>query len=96
MGRASRFRKKPIEVEAVQLVGLENADEILEWVCDNGGHAELVYGPLADWLGVSIFTLEGTMEAAPGWWVVRGVEGEFCPCKPSVFDATYEGVAGSG
>lgn len=37
-------------------------------------------------------TLEGVMEAQPGDWIIKGVEGEFYPCKPSIFEATYEPV----
>ena len=41
-----------------------------------------------------IGTLEGTMAAAPGDWVIKGVAGEFYPCKPDIFEATYEPVEG--
>ncbi len=37
-----------------------------------------------------IITLEGTMEAVPGDWIIKGVKGEFYPCKPDIFAATYE------
>ena len=40
-----------------------------------------------------IFTLEGTMEASAGDWIIRGVRGEHYPCKPDIFEATYEPVA---
>lgn len=39
-----------------------------------------------------ILTLEGEMVAAPGWWIIKGVQNEFYPCDPSVFTATYEAV----
>jgi hypothetical protein len=42
---------------------------------------------------LSILTLEGTMMASPGDWVIRGVQGEFYPCKPDIFAATYEPVS---
>ena len=41
---------------------------------------------------VKIETLEGVMTASPGDWIIRGVEGEEYPCKPSVFEKTYEAV----
>lgn len=37
-----------------------------------------------------VLTLEGEMVAVPGWWIIRGVQGEFYPCDPGVFEATYE------
>jgi hypothetical protein len=39
---------------------------------------------------LALDTLEGTMTASPGDWIIRGVQGEFYPCKPDIFDATYE------
>ena len=39
---------------------------------------------------LKINTLEGCMEASPGDWIIRGVQGEFYPCKPDIFEATYE------
>lgn len=86
---AAKYRKKPVVIEAMQL-SHKNADDVLEWVDAGGHHAELIYGPTANWIGVAIFTLEGTMEGSPGDWIIRGVQGEFYPCKPSIFAATYE------
>jgi len=43
---------------------------------------------------VTIETLEGTMVALPGDWIIRGVKGEMYPCKPDIFEATYEPVEG--
>lgn len=40
--------------------------------------------------GISVKTLEGVMTASVGDWIIRGVQGEFYPCKPDIFDATYE------
>lgn len=40
--------------------------------------------------GIDIKTLEGTMHASPGDWIIRGVKGELYPCKPDIFEATYE------
>ena len=45
--------------------------------------------------GLKILTLEGTMEAMPGDWIITGVKGETYPCKPDIFEATYEPVEGS-
>ena len=48
----------------------------------------------ADWSdeGISIETLEGTMRADPGDWIIKGVKGEFYPCKPDILAATYAAV----
>ena len=85
------YRKKPVEVEAVRWAGdRPGADAIVEWVCTFGDErdAELVKFPDA----ISIRTLEGDMDARPGDWIIRGVKGEFYPCKPDIFEATYEPV----
>jgi hypothetical protein len=78
-----KFRKKPVEIEARQFI--EGAgDEIAEW-CGGMYGDSFVYGPC-----VAINTLEGVMRALPGDWIIRGVAGEFYPCKPEIFRATYE------
>ncbi|MEU5258975.1 hypothetical protein [Amycolatopsis sp. NPDC021455] len=67
-----------------------NPDLIVQWVrsCVGPGYIAAV------WRGmdyeVRINTLEGPMKVSPGDWVIRGVKGEFYPCKPDVFDSTYE------
>ena len=47
---------------------------------------------MADNGGVNIHTLEGVMRADPGDWIIKGIKGEFYPCKPDIFAATYEPV----
>jgi hypothetical protein len=74
------YRKKPIEVEAVQYVGT-NYLEIREW--------SPAVRPL-DSERLVIQTLEGAMYADMGDWIIRGVKGEFYPCKPDVFALTYD------
>lgn len=76
----------------------------MRWIKDHGGDVSAYDGmvkeyeePLSDgsyyqWSSLSIDTLEGRMSAKIGDWIVRGVEGEFYPVKPSVFAATYEAV----
>lgn len=76
------FRKKPVEVQAVQLTG-ENLVDVANWC-----HASAVTTR-----GLVIRTLEGLMEAELGNYVIRGVQGEFYPCRADIFDATYERVA---
>jgi len=86
-----QYRKKPVVIEAVQYGGtLESATAVIDWVRAGGGASHLrVDG--AVWF-VAIDTLEGTMHAAVGDYVIRGVQGEFYPCKPDIFAATYEEV----
>ena len=80
-----RVRKKPVEVEAIQWNGHNNQD-----IEDFAQTAITVYGEGS----LSIETLEGTMRALPGDWIIKGVNGEFYPCKPDIFDKTYEVVNG--
>lgn len=89
----TRYRKKPVEIDAFQFRGVSaplgyqlNLDD---WLVDMGGlEAGVKY--VGD--TIEIPTLEGTMVASPGDWIIRGVKGEFYPCKPDVFDITYEKV----
>jgi hypothetical protein len=85
MNVPERFRKKPVEVDAFRFDGT-NADAILNWIGDHDPQAHAWEAAL----GIVIQALEGTMIADPGDWIVRGTEGEFYPCKPGMFAATYE------
>ena len=76
-----KFRKKPGVIEAVQFTG--NFAQIKEFV---GGDADYRNGELV------IATLEGAMRASLNDWIIKGVKGEFYPCKPDIFAATYEAV----
>jgi hypothetical protein len=76
-----KYRKKPVVIEAIQFTG--NFVEIEGFV---GGDAEFRNGELV------IATLEGTMHASPLDWIIKGIQGEFYPCKPDIFAATYEPV----
>ena len=82
----SRFRKRPVEVEAVQL-DKHNARTLAAWA---GGDMVVWHG--GDLAYIMIPTLEGKMRANRGDWIIQGVEGEFYPCKDSVFQETYERV----
>lgn len=82
------YRKKPVVIEAKQWNG-ENADEIQTFLFDGNQHA--AHG----WVKgqyVEIGTLEGLMVASIGDWIIKGVAGEFYPCKPEIFAATYDEV----
>jgi len=78
--QAQKFRKKPVVIEAIQLT-LFNLEAVEEFV---GGDLANIRG------GIVIATLEGPMRANLGDWIIKGVAGEFYPCKPDIFEATYE------
>ena len=82
-----RFRKRPVEIEAQQ-VTITNGGEIAGW-CSGSAIIDPISGATR---GVLIQTLEGTMRADVGDWVICGVGGEFYPCKPGIFVETYERV----
>lgn len=83
---AQRFRKKPVEIEAMLYTG-DNWVEIAKWLRESDVRIGREHTGKA-----SIPTLEGTMYASPGDWIIRGVQGEFYPCKPDIFAETYEAV----
>lgn len=93
MNAPQRFRKRPVEIEAMQYrpdlcncaaVAAFAGDAYEPAGCDDGdAHAG------DDWF---ISTLEGEMQVRPGDWVIRGVAGELYPCKPDIFAATYTAV----
>lgn len=82
-----KFRKKPVVIEAVRWDNsMEAYKEIQEWKPEQFPSA---FHPDEK---LRIVTLEGIMEASVGDWVIRGVKGEIYPCKPDIFDATYDPV----
>ena len=91
---ARAFRKKPVVIEAMQWTG-DGAKSILDWISGNGGTAYLHQNCGGRESHLLIRTLEGDMIADNGDWVIRGVKGEFYPCKPDIFAATYDAVAGT-
>ena len=78
-----KFRKKPVVIEAVQWHGWEEGPH-------NLGIKLLRSKAMSrmGWIG----TLEGCHEVTPGDWIITGVKGEKYPCKPDIFEATYEKV----
>ena len=84
------FRKKPVVIEARQLVDdLRSHTQVANWINANGGTAEVPFAEPC----IFILTLEGRMRADIGDWIIKGVQGEFYPCKPDIFEATYEAVS---
>ncbi len=81
-----KFRKKPVVIEAIRWTG-ENFNELADFTLVNH---RLIRVLGAD--NLIIETLEGDMRAEKGDWIIKGVKGEFYPCKPDIFEATYEPV----
>ena len=86
----AKFRKKPVVIEAVQWNGrslqdaidFERKNQLPNWSV--GGRDGKT--------GIIIHTLEGDHLAEQGDWIIKGIQGEFYPCKPDIFDKTYEPV----
>lgn len=81
-----RYRKKPVIIEAKKLTE-DNMLDVKEWC--NG---ELIPNRPACRYDLAIKTLEGIMQADIGDYIIKGVQGELYPCKPDIFEATYEKV----
>lgn len=79
---AIRFRKRPVEISAIQYRGTSSFSE-----CK-------AFCPTLDTTQGSVYipTLEGAMTVSDGDWIIQGVAGEFYPCKPDIFRRTYERV----
>ena len=99
MRAVKKYRKKPVVISAIQLTW-ENWPEVCDFVDDKyfgGGvyvddetHKELSNFERSNTIGLRIKTLEGTMLAVEGDYIIKGVKGEVYPCKPDIFEATYE------
>lgn len=93
----ARYKKKPVIIDAIQYQGIHNLDEVLAftgkhpswdlWFKSMDEYKEFV---ATNGETFKIKTLEGSMLAQPGDWIIRGVAGEFYPCKPDIFELTYE------
>lgn len=86
------FRKKPITVEAIIFDGSrESAREAKEFCIRKTGGSS-VFFRFRDSDQYYISTLEGAMRVMPGDYIIRGIRGEYYPCKPDIFVETYEPV----
>lgn len=85
----SFYRKKPVVIEARRhdSTSWDSAVKIAEWCGGRSVKNEMAHGS-----HIIISTLEGDMRADLGDWVIKGVSGEFYPCKPDIFEKTYEAV----
>jgi hypothetical protein len=81
-----KFRKKPIVIEAIQWDGFI---ETIEDMKDSWGQ-EFILSAInyKDYFGIT--TLEGVMNVSIGDYIIKGIQGEFYPCKPDIFEKTYE------
>lgn len=81
----TKFRKKPVVIDALQWTG-SNINEVMGFMnWRNASHD--------DRNGLIVHTLEGNHHASIGDWIIKGVHGEFYPCKPDIFEKTYESAA---
>lgn len=103
-GEMAKFRKKAVVIEAVQL-RWDTWSEMCDFAGVGPDHEHQPHGVFVDddgnitddgatgHMGLLIPTLEGNMLAREGDWIIRGVAGELYPCRPDIFEATYEPVA---
>ncbi|AXH71158.1 hypothetical protein BSP36_113 [Bacillus phage BSP36] len=84
----SKYRKKPVEVEAF----LFNVDPYPDWFSEKVESRNIVVGYEGDSAFCLIPTLEGQMYGSAGDYIIRGIQGEIYPCKADIFEATYEKV----
>lgn len=82
------YRKKPVIIEAVQWDG-DNLGDVCALAMDSAREINVIGLP-NNQMGIDITTLEGTMTARLGDYIIKGVKGELYPCKPDIFAATYE------
>lgn len=83
-----KYRKKPVVIEAKQFTGMETDTFVFNGESVTKTFLVMVNPEKQKCL--EIHTLEGTHRADPGDWIIRDVKGEFYPCKPDIFAATYE------
>ena len=86
-----RYRKKPVEVEAVRFTGDSYQAHFIRAWMDGEPYVEPALR-VNDTVPLIIETPEGTMRATAGDWIIKGVNGEFYPCKHEVFMKTYDPI----
>jgi hypothetical protein len=102
---AKQYRKKPVVIEAIRWTGTAmSATEVIDWALSHKDGTSIRYHSAQDAYddgeeacpyspaSLAVDTLEGTMSAIAGDFIIRGVNGEFYPCKPDIFAKTYEAV----
>lgn len=81
-----QFRKRPVTIEAMQITDATSVLDIEEWI--NSATTGYSTNPPTIWID----TLEGRMEGRVGDWIIKGVNGEFYPCRNDIFIKTYQEV----
>ena len=98
-----KYRKKPVIIEAFRWTGGVNQNEDPEWIVDalkfKSGVCQICFDEDPYILAraeaniyMKIETLEGTHIALPGDYIIRGIKGELYPCKPDIFEKTYDPI----
>lgn len=87
-----KYKKKPVTIEARQLTA-KTRDDVCRWVNEGKRSPQAWFYDSNGADEIYIETLEGTMVATDGDFIIQGVKGEFYPCKPDIFAATYEPVS---
>lgn len=97
-----KYRKKPVVIEAIQYDGTENSfNDCLKFLSDGNENFEHLPDSQTEFInkgigvsamGIEIPTLEGVMLCKPCDYIIKGIAGEFYPCKPDIFESTYEKV----
>ena len=99
--KVKKYRKKPVEIEAIQLTdNYKQVVDVLKFIGYYNGKElnEFSQQHFDDYIwniefnGLDIHTLEGDIHASIGDFIIKGVNGEFYPCKPDIFKMTYEEV----
>lgn len=91
MKKPLKYTKKPIAIEAIQI------SENNSWAIEQWSNNKVITSPVLEptisnpsGVYLQVYTLEGLMLAYPGDWIIKGVAGEFYPCKDNIFKLTYE------
>lgn len=94
-----KYKKKQVVIEAIKFDGsFRSFTKIKDWMCDNGFNYVSIIKEVSKVskevvnITICIPTLEGTMEANKGDYVIKGIKNEFYPCKPDIFEMSYEEV----
>ena len=88
-----KFRKKPVVIEAIQLTET-NIVDIGNFIGEHKNYPECKIAGINPATGkFTIKTLEGDHIANVGDWIIKGIKGEFYPCKPDIFEETYDEVS---
>ena len=88
-----KYRKKPVVIDAFKWTGDRDQTKDPVWIVEAIEKGEVTFiGHRAGVVSMAVKTLEGVMVANPGDYIIQGVQGEIYPCKPDIFESTYEKV----